>query len=97
MVESAQMFKGVHDVPTYINILFDKPLRAGVAISLYIGVPATAIVTALSLDSGHARTALVGGLLLTGAAAGIAALMPRTRPTLRFRVRSLWRALCPRS
>jgi hypothetical protein len=97
MVESAQMFKGVHDVPTYINILFDKPLRAGVAISLYIGVPATAIVTALTLDSGHARTALACGLLLTGAAAVIAALMPRTRPTLRFRVRSLWRAICPRS
>ena len=97
MVESAQMFKGVHDVPTYINILFDKPLRAGVAISLYIGVPATAIAAALTLDSGHARTALACGLLLTGASAGIAALMPRTRPTLRFRVRSLWRAICPRS
>lgn len=97
MVESAQLFKGVHDVPTYINILFDKPLRAGVAISLYLGVPATAIVTALTLDSGHARTALACGLLLTGASAGIAALMPRTRPTLRFRVRSLWRALCPRT
>ena len=96
MVESAQVFKGVHDVPTYINILFDKPLRAGVAISLYIGVPATGIVTALTLDSGHARTALICGLLITGVAAGGAALMPRTRPTLRFRARSLWRAISPR-
>jgi hypothetical protein len=97
MVESAQVFKGVHDVPVYINILFDKPLRAGVAISLYAGVPLTAIITALSLDSGHARSALICGLLLTGAAAGTAALMPRTRPTLRFRIRSLWRAVCPRT
>lgn len=84
MVESAQVFKGVHDVPVYINILFDKPLRAGVAISLYVGIPSTAIITALTLDSGHARTALICGLLVTGAAAGAAALMPRTRPTLRF-------------
>lgn len=97
MVESAQVFKGVHDVPVYINILFDKPLRAGVAISLYVGIPSTAIITALTLDSGHARTALICGLLVTGAAAGAAALMPRTRPTLRFRARSLWRAVCPRS
>jgi hypothetical protein len=95
MVESAQVFKNVHDVPTYINILFDKPLRAGVAISLYVGIPATALIAALTLDSGHARTALICGLLVTGAAAGTAALMPRTRPTLRFRIRSLWRALCP--
>lgn len=96
MVESAQLFKGVHDVPVYTKILFDKPLRMWVAISLYTGVPLTAIATALTLNSGHARTTLITGLLATGAAAGTAALMPRTRPTLRFRIRSLWRAVCPR-
>ena len=47
------------------------------------------------LDSGHARAALICGLLTTGAAAGVAALMPRGRPTFGFRLRSTWRALRP--
>ena len=35
MTESAQMFKGVHDIPVYTDILFNKPLRLWVAVSLY--------------------------------------------------------------
>ena len=37
MTESAQVFKGVHDIPVYTDILFNKPLRLWVAISLYGG------------------------------------------------------------
>ncbi len=39
MTESAQLFKGVHDTPVYTDILFKKPLRLWVAISLYTGQP----------------------------------------------------------
>ena len=81
MTESAQVFKGVHDIPVYTDILFNKPLRLWVAISLYGGSAATIVLTILMLDSGHARAALICGLLATGAAAGVAALMPRGRPT----------------
>lgn len=95
MTESAQLFKGVHDTPVYTDILFKKPLRLWVAISLYAGTALTVALTILALDSGHARTILIYGLLLTGAAAGTAALMPRGRPTLRFRIASIWRALRP--
>lgn len=95
MTESAQLFKGVHDTPVYTDILFKKPLRLWVAISLYGGTALTAVFTILALDSGHARSILICGLLATGAAGGTAALMPRGRPTLRFRVASAWRALRP--
>ncbi|OBG75816.1 MULTISPECIES: ATP-binding protein [unclassified Mycobacterium] len=96
MTESAQLFKGVHDTPVYTDILFKKPLRLGVAISLYGGTALTAVFTILALDSGHARAVLIHGLLTTGLLAGIAALIPRGRPTLRFRATSVWRALRPR-
>ena len=95
MTESAQLFKGVHDTPVYTDILFKKPLRLWVAISLYGGTALTVVLTILSLDSGHARAILIYGLILTGAAAGGAALIPRGRPTLRFRIASAWRALRP--
>lgn len=96
MTESAQVFKGVHDIPVYTDILFNKPLRLWVAISLYGGGAATIGLTILMLDSGHARATLICGLLATGAAGGIAALMPRGRPTFRFRLRTTWRALRPK-
>jgi hypothetical protein len=95
MAESAQLFKGVHDTPVYTDILFKKPLRLWVAISLYAGTALTVMLTILALDSGHARAILIYGLLLTGASAGTAALMPRGRPTLRFRIASACRALRP--
>ena len=95
MTESAQLFKGVHDTPVYTDILFKKPLRLWVAISLYGGTALTVVLTILTLDSGHARAILIYGLILTGAAAGGAALIPRQRPTLRFRIASAWRALRP--
>lgn len=95
MVESAQIFKGVHDTPVYTDILLKKPLRLWVAVSLYGGGGLTVVLTVLVLDSGHARATLICGSLLTAAAAGIAALMPRGRPTLRFRLRSWWRVLRP--
>ena len=95
MTESAQLFKGVHDTPVYTDILFKKPLRLWVAISLYGGAALTVVFTILALDSGHARAILICGLILTGAAAGAAALIPRGRPTLRFRIASAWRALRP--
>ena len=96
MTESAQVFKGVHDIPVYTDILFNKPLRLWVAVSLYGGTAATVVLTIVMLDSGHARAALICGLLATGAAAGVAALMPRGRPTFRFRLRNTWSALRPR-
>lgn len=96
MVESAQVFKGVHDIPEYTNILFNKPLRLWVAICLYAGTAITATATVLMLNSGHARAVLIYGLLATGAAGGTAALMPRGRPTLRFRLRAWWCALNPK-
>lgn len=95
MTESAQLFKGVHDTPVYTDILFKKPLRLPVAISLYAGTALTVALTILALNSGHARTMLICGLLVTGAAAGLAALMPRGRPSLAFRTASAWRALRP--
>jgi AAA-like domain len=95
MTESAQLFKGVHDTPVYTDILFNKPLRLWVAVSLYGGAALTVVLTILCLDSGHARSVLIGGLAATAAAGGAAALMPRGRPTLRFRVASWWQALRP--
>ena len=95
MTESAQLFKGVHDTPVYTDILFNKPLRLWVAVSLYGGAAVTVTLTILMLDSGHGRAVLICGLLVTAAAAGAAALMPRGRPTLRFRLRSWWQALRP--
>ena len=74
------MFKGVHDTPTYINILFKKPLRLCVAISLYSGAPLTAVFTTLALDSGHARASWPAVFWLPAAAAGAAALIPRGGP-----------------
>lgn len=96
MTESAQLFKGVHDIPVYTNILFNKPLRLPVAISLYGGAILTVALTVVMLDSGHARATLLGGATVTATAAGAAALLPRGRPSLRFRLHSLWRTVCPR-
>lgn len=95
MTESAQLFKGVHDTPVYTDILFKKPLRLWVAVSLYGGTALTVVLTILALDSGHARAVLIYGVLLTAAAAGAAALIPRQRPNLRFRIASAWHALRP--
>lgn len=95
MTESAQLFKGVHDTPVYTDILFKKPLRLWVAVSLYGGTALTVALTILALDSGHARAILIYGLLLTAATAGAAALIPRQRPNLRFRIATAWRALRP--
>ena len=64
----------------------DQPLR---------GHSPDLALTILALDSGRARAILICGLLATGAAAGLAALMPRGRPSLAFRIASAWRALRP--
>ena len=80
VTESAQLFKGVHDIPVYTDILFKKPLRLWVAVSLYGGTAITVVATILALDSGHARSVLICGLLATAAAAGAAALIPRGPP-----------------
>lgn len=95
MTESAQIFTGVHDTPVYTDILFKKPLRLWVAVSLYGGGGITVVCSVLMLDSGHARAALICGALITGCAAGLAALMPRGRPTVGFRLRSWWHVLRP--
>ena len=47
MTESAQLFKGVHDTPVYTDILFKKPLRLWVAVSLYGGTALTVVLTHL--------------------------------------------------
>lgn len=95
MTESAQLFKGIHDTPVYTEVLFNKPVRVWVAVSLYGGGALTVALTIASLESGHTRAVLIGGLLVTGAAAGTAALMPRGRPTLQFRLRCWWQTLRP--
>lgn len=95
VVESAQVFKGVHDTPTYTDVLFNKSLRIAVAIPLGIGGTATIGLTLLLLDSGHVRAIMVLGTLLTLTTAGIGALIPYGRPSLAFRVHSVWRVLRP--
>ena len=77
MTESAQLFHGVHDTPVYTDVLFNKPLRLPVVIPLASGIPLTAVATLRLLDSGHARTALIVGLSLTAAVAGIGARSSR--------------------
>jgi hypothetical protein len=47
------------------------------------------------LDSGHARAALILGLAITAAVAGVGALIPRGRPSLGFRLHALWRTVRP--
>lgn len=95
MTESAQLFKGIHDTPVYTDVLFNKPMRLWIAVSLYGGGALTVALTIASLESGHARAVLISGLVITGATAGAAAMMPRGRPTVRFRLRSWWHTLRP--
>lgn len=95
MTESAQMFPGIHDIPTYTNLL-GKSLRLTVAIPLALGGTATVVATALTLDSGNARTIFLVLATITLLCTGIGALIPRTRPDVRFRLGALNRALRPR-
>ena len=97
MTESAQLFHGVHDTPVYTDVLFNKPLRLPVVIPLGVGVPLTAVATLRLLDSGHARAALIIGLSITAAVAGVGALIPTGRPSLGFRLHALWRTLQPKT
>src|SRR5690348_13795559 len=94
-VESAQVFKGVHDTPTYTDLLFNKSLRIGVAVPLALGGTATLALPLLFLDSGHAQTLFFVPLMLTLLAAGIGAMIPYGKPSLGFRARTLWRAIRP--
>lgn len=96
MTDSAQVFTGVHDTPVYIDVLFGKPLRLAVAVPAAIGLTVTVIATLRALDTGHARAVLLTGLVMTGAAAGLGALTPHSRPSLAFRIRALWGSLRPR-
>lgn len=93
--ETAQVFKGIHDIPTYTDILGRRPLRLWVAAPLMLGVPLTCVAAVLALQTGHARAILIGGLLATAALAGIGALIPATRPGLPFRLAAALRALRP--
>ena len=97
MTESAQVFKGVHDTPTYTDVFFNKPMRLWVAVPLSLGLTSTLVATVLLLDSGYARATLVWGLLLTALTTAVGAVIPHGRPSLQFRLRSLWRAARPRS
>src|ERR1700754_2456735 len=93
MTESAQLFHGVHDTPVYTNVLFNKPLRLPVVIPLGFGVPLTAVATMRLLAAGHAPAALIVGLSITAAIAGVGALIPTGRPSLGFRLHALWRTV----
>lgn len=97
MTESAQVFKGVHDTPTYTDVFFNKPMRLWVAVPLSLGLTSTLVATVLLLDSGYARATLVWGLLLTALTTAVGAVIPHGRPSLQFRLPSLWRAARPRS
>jgi hypothetical protein len=92
--ESAQVFKGL-DVPTYTKLLFDKAMRLTVAIPLWGGGITTLSLSALLLETGYSRTVFVYGLIITLVATGLGALVPRHRPTLRFRLSCWWEALRP--
>ncbi|MBU8813193.1 MULTISPECIES: ATP-binding protein [Mycobacteriaceae] len=96
-VESAQVFKGVHDTPTYTDLLFNKSLRIGVAVPLALGGTATIALPLLFLDSGHAQTLFFVPLFLTLISAGIGAMIPYGKPSLGFRVRSIWRSVRPKN
>lgn len=95
-VESAQLFKGVHDTPTYTDFLFNKSLRITVAVPLALGGVATLALTLLLLDSGHAQSIFATGTVLTLVSTAIGALIPYGRPNLAFRAGSLWRVIRPR-
>lgn len=96
MPDTAQVFAGVHDTPVYTNIVFNKPLRIWVAVPTVIGAVTTALAAVLNLASGHALAILIAGAALTGLAAGVGALVPRTRPNLGFRLRAMHRTWRPR-
>jgi len=95
MVESAQLFKGIHDIPVYTDVFFKKPLRLWVAVPLGFGLVATTAITVILLDSGYARYTLIVGLLATAIATGVGALIPSGRPTIRFRLHRLWNTIKP--
>ena len=97
MTDSAQLFHGVHDTPVYTDFLFRKPLRLWVAAPAAVGLTFTFVLTMQMLDSGHARTVLLAGLALTGAMAGVGAILPHGRPGLKFRAIALWRSLRPKA
>ena len=96
MTESAQVFKHVHNLPTYTKVLWDRPMRLTVAIPLIGCSVPTLGLSALLLESGHARTVFLTGSFITAVATGAGALVPRHRPTLGFRVSSWWRAARPK-
>ena len=96
MSDNAQLFTGVHDTPVYTNIVFDKPLRVWVAVPGIVGSVTTALLTVLNLNSGHALGILIGGVFLTALFTLLGALVPRTRPSMIFRLRALKASVRPR-
>ncbi|MEX3655097.1 ATP-binding protein [Mycolicibacterium fortuitum] len=94
-VESAQVFKGIHDTPTYTDVLFNKPLRVTLVVPLVIGGITTLGLCVLLLDSGNVQTIFVIGVLLTALATGIGAAIPYGKPNLAFRLTSIWQAVRP--
>jgi AAA-like domain len=96
MTESAQLFKGVHDTPTYTDVFFNKPMRLAVAVPLGLGLTGTVAATVVVLDSGHVRAVLIWGLLATAVTTAAGAVLPHGRPSLQFRLHSLWRLARPR-
>jgi AAA-like domain len=95
MGDTAQLFTGVHDTPVYTNVLFDKPLRVWVAVPAVVGTVVTVLLTVLNLSSGHALGILIVGAALTAALTGCGAMVPRTRPSMAFRLRALRAAARP--
>ena len=95
MTDTAQLFTGVHDTPVYTNVLFDKPLRIWVAVPAVVGTVTTILLTVLNLSSGHALAILIAGALGTATLTGLGALVPRTRPSLAFRLKALGATVRP--
>ena len=95
MADNAQLFTGVHDTPVYTNVLFDKPLRVWVAVPAVVGTVTTVLLAVTNLASGHALGILIVGALVTGLFTGLGALVPRSRPSMAFRLRAMKAALRP--
>ncbi len=95
--DNAQLFTGIHHTPVYTNFLGGHPLRVWVAVPAALGVTATLLSVAFTLDSGHPRDTLLTGLLLTALATGIGALVPRGRPSAGFRAKAIWVSIRPRT
>lgn len=95
MSDNAQLFTGVHDTPAYTR-LFNRSTRIWVAAPVVLGGVSTPVLAAVNLDSGHARSIVIIGVLITAVLTGLGALVPRSRPNMAFRAKAHRASIRPR-